>query len=303
MKRFVLSLGFLLLAVAFGECATFTNSSSADSFVRAAAPSSNYGGAGADSVSGASATNSTGANGAFDTFIRFNTFSMVTNFNALYGSNSWAITGASLQVTEQGAPNNSIFNRGKGAFEVRWIGNDSWTEGTGSPASPGTTGIVFTNETGLLNIAGDVSLGTYTNAGVDGVLTFALPLANSFVGDMHAGGEVGFFMTAADANIGFTFSSRSFTPTTGRPVLIVSAVPKPGIASALVTGSNLILSCTNGMAGASYLASVSSDVSASLIEWQPVATNTVTADGAFQLTVSNALMNPSAQQFFGVRMQ
>lgn len=300
-------LSFFVLALVIAplaQCATFTNSSSADSFVRALAPSSNYGGAGADSISGANATNSLGiANGAFDTFIRFNTFSMVTNFNSLYGSNSWAITNATLQVTEQAAPNNSLFNRGKGAFEIRWIANDSWTEGTGSPAAPATTGIVYTNEPGLLDAATDVSLGTYTNAGTDGVELFSLPLATAFVNDMAAGGEVGVYMTAIDANIGFTFSSRSFNPTVGRPFLIISAVPKPVIAEATVSGSDVTLSCANGVAGSTYRVLVSSDVTVALSQWVAVATNTLAADGAFSLTVSNALANPSAQQFFVLQMQ
>lgn len=303
MKK--LSVFVLALVVApLAYCATFTNSASADAFVRAAAPSSNYGGAGADSVSGANATNSLGtANGAFDTFLRFNTFSMVTNFNALYGSNSWSISSATLQVTEQAAPNNAIFNRGKGSFEIRWIANDSWTEGTGTPGSPGTTGIVYTNEPGLLNVATDVSFGNYTNAGTDGAEVFALPLATAFVNDMTAGGEVGFFMTATDPNIGFTFSSRSFNPTLARPFLIVSAVPKPGIAGASVSGADLTLSCTNGAAGATYRALVSSDVTLPLSQWVSVATNTLAADGAFSLTVSNALANRSAQQFYTLQMQ
>ena len=282
--------------------AVFTNSVSVDSFVRASAPTSNYGGAGADAISGASATNVLGAaNGAFDTFIRFNTFSMVTNFNVLFGSNNWVINGATLQVTEQSAPNNNIFNRGKGAFEVRWIANDSWTEGTGSPLTPGTTGVVYTNETTLLNAGTDVSLGTYTNLQTDTQQSFSLALANDFISDMQAGGEVGLFMTSADPNIGFTFSSRSFTPASGRPFLIVSAVPRPRIASATVSGADLNLSCTNGASGGTYVLLMNSDATAPLNHWTPVATNTLAAAGAFSITASNVVGASSAQQFFTVQ--
>ncbi len=302
MKTVLLSIALFSASLAHG--AMFTNAVSVDSFVRASAPTSNYGAAGANSVSGASATNNLGAaNGAFDSFIRFNTFSMVTNFNALYGANGWAINGVTLQVSEQGAPNNAIFNRGKGAFEIRWIANDNWTEGTGNPATPGTTGIVYTNEPGLLNVASDVSLRIYTNAEADVVETFSLPLANSMVSDMQAGGEVGLFMTAVDANVGFTFSSRSFSPTTGRPFLIVSAVPKPGIQSVAASGNDLLLSCANGVAGGTYKALISTDLTQPLSQWTPVATNAVASDGAFNLTISNALANPSAQHFFIVQKQ
>lgn len=293
-----------VLASFVTRAAVFTNSVSADSFVRASAPTSNYGGSGANAISGTTATNSSGvANGAFDTFIRFNTASMVTNLNALYGSNSWAITNVTLQVMEVGAPNNALFNRGKGAFEIRWITNDNWIEGTGSPGAPSTTGIVYTNEPGLLNAATDVSLGTYTNAGVDGIELFALPLATSMINDIESGGEVGFFMTAVDSNIGFTFSARISTPTTNRPFLMVSAVPKPTIAAATFSGADLVLSCANGAASSNYRVLSSADVALPLNQWIPVATNSVATDGPFTMTVSNALATFPTQRFFTLQMQ
>jgi hypothetical protein len=295
----------LLLTVALAlaplaPAAVFTNTSSADSFVRANAPGSNYGAAGADSVSGASATNGAGTvNGASDTFIRFNTGAMVTNFNALFGSNNWVISSATLNVTEQATPNNNVFNRGKGSFEIRWIANDNWTEGTGTPSAPTTTGIVYSNEPALLNIASDVSLGTFTNAGANTAQNFSLPLATAFTNDLATGGEVGFFMTAADANIGFTFSSRSFLPPNSDPFLIISAVPRPGISSATITGSDMTLSCTNAAAGSTYILLASADPTAPLTQWTPVATNAVATSAAFTLTASNALAT-STQQFFTI---
>jgi hypothetical protein len=298
MKKFYLLFTFFA-ASSLVHGATFTNSASVDSFVRASAPTSNYGASGADTVSGGNATNALGtANGVFDTFIRFNTFSMVTNFNTLFGSNNWVINGATLQVTEQSAPNNSLFNRGKGSFEARWIANDAWTEGTGTPGAPGSSGIVYTNETTLLSAATDASLGTYTNAGMDTMQLFSLALPTSFLDDMQAGGEVGLFMTATDPNIGFTFSSRSFTPVTGRPFLIVSAIPRPGIASATVTGSDLNLSCTNGAVGGTYVLLTSSEATTPLSAWTPVATNTPAAGGAFNMTASNVVGALTGQQFF-----
>lgn len=303
MTRIFLSLTLGFSAVAVAHAAVFTNSVSVDSFVRASAPTSNYGGSGANSIAGASATNAAGAvNGAFDTFIRFNTFSMVMNFNALYGSNNWTVTSATLQVTEQAAPNNAMFNRGVGSFEIRWIADDDWIEGTGSPTSPNTSGIVYTNEPGLLNVATDVTLGTYTNAGVDGVETFALQLATAFVDDVEAGGEVGLFMTAADSNIGFTFSSRSFNQAPSRPYLIISVLPKPRIGSATLLGADLSLSCMNGIAGASYRVMATVDVNQPVSEWTPVATNAVDADGAFSITITNATA-VARQQFFSIEMQ
>ena len=136
---------FAALTLASGAtAATFTNSVSADAFVRADAATLNYGGAGGLSVSGSAATNASGiANGVFDTFIRFNTAGMVAHFDSLFGPANWEVSGAALRVTEQGASNNALFNRGVGAFEILWIANDGWMEGTGNPNAPTTTGITY----------------------------------------------------------------------------------------------------------------------------------------------------------------
>jgi len=127
MKLF-LTLVSSVVIVSSTRAAFFTNSVSVDAFVRSNAPTSNYGGAGALSVSGSVSTNGLGiANGVFDTFIRFNTTAMVTNFDSMFGTNNWVINGAKLRVTEIGAPAQTNFNRGKGAFEIRWIANTNWT--------------------------------------------------------------------------------------------------------------------------------------------------------------------------------
>jgi len=73
MKFVLILFGFTVIAN-FANAAFFTNSPDADSFVRAAAPTLNYGGAGALSVSGSNSVNGSGVtNGTFDGFIRFNT--------------------------------------------------------------------------------------------------------------------------------------------------------------------------------------------------------------------------------------
>ncbi|HOX57678.1 MAG TPA: hypothetical protein PLC99_12390 [Verrucomicrobiota bacterium] len=52
--------------------------------------------------------------------MRFPLSGVETSFNGSFGSNGWVVTGVALVLTEVGAPNNAIFNRGVGAFEVRW---------------------------------------------------------------------------------------------------------------------------------------------------------------------------------------
>jgi hypothetical protein len=308
MKPLLTVLSFFVIASAT-HAAVFTNSPSVDSFVRAAAPTLNYGGAGSLSVSGSTATNGSGVtNGVFDTFMRFNTAAMVSNFNSLFGTNNWVINGASLQVTEMGAPAQTLFNRGQGAFDLRWIANDNWTEGTGMPMTPTTNGITYNNELNdlppLVNPLTDADLGTFTNAGVDGVLTFALALPTAFANDLGAGGEVGFYFTAIDPGIGFTFNSRSFMTNSARPVLKISAVPRPAIVSITFSGSDVVLAAINGVAGGTYYTLSSTNITQPLSQWLPVATNVLSANGAFTNTIPNAAApNAPSPQFFILQTQ
>jgi hypothetical protein len=304
MKIFFASL-IVAFVTANTRAATFTNSASADSFVRSNAPTLNYGAAGALAVSGAGAVNGSGVtNGAFDSFIRFNTFSLVTNFNALYGTNNWTVTGAKLRVTEIAAPPQTLFNRGVGAFEIRWIANDNWIEGTGNPGAPTTTGIVFTNETTLLNAAADKTLGTFTNAGADGVLSFSLPLIAEFISDVKTGGEVGFFLTAIDPGIGFTFDSRSFNTTNARPFLEISALPRPGLTAINLSTTSIVLNATNGAAGGIYFALASTNIALPLNQWTPVATNVLNVGGNFSIVATNVVDAGSpSQKFFILQTQ
>jgi len=304
MKSFATLLSLTMIAGS-AQAAVFTNSVSADSFVRAAAPTLNYGGAGALSVSGANSVNGSGvSNGAFDSFIRFNTAAMVASFNTLFGANNWAIDGARLRVTELGAPANALFNRGQGAFEIRWIANDNWTEGSGNPNAPTTIGINYNEEPTLLNSGTDASLGTFTNAGADVTLSFPLALPEVFTSDMKAGGEIGLFLTAVDAGIGFTFDSRSFGTVASRPFLEISAVPQPGIAGISLSGADVVLAATNGAAGGTYYVLSTTNLALPLNQWCPVATNILSADGGFSITVTNAAnANAPLQQFFIIQTQ
>jgi hypothetical protein len=302
MKLFLTLLSSVLIT-ASTRAAIFTNSTDADAFVRSNAPTANYGGAGSLSVSGSSSTNTAfgTTNGIADTFIRFNTAAMVANFNSLFGANNWVISSAKLQVTEVATPNNAIFDQGKGAFQIRWIANDTWTEGTGTPMIPTTDGIAYNNETALLNNNTDASLGTFTNTGTSVTLLFSLALPATFVGDAQAGGEVTLFLAAIDPQIGFTFNSRSFGTISARPFLEISAMPVPGISVVNLSGTNVILSATNGIAGGTYYVFSSTNLALPLSQWTPVATNVLSESGNFTTTVTNA--NTTTQQFFILQTQ
>ena len=218
-----------------------TNFPVADAFVRSIAPTNNYGGAGSLAVSGSIATNALGQqNGLLDTFLRFDLSSVISNLDNSFGAGNWVIARARLYLFEQGAPNNVVFNRGVGPCEVRWIANDTWAEGTGSPNAPTTDGVVWTNEVSLLNSNVDQSLGSFTNGGTDGVVRATLGMPASFVADVAAGGLVGFFLTATtNSAIGFTFHSRSFVDPTQWPFLEIAAAAIPKITSVVMAGGDM----------------------------------------------------------------
>jgi hypothetical protein len=287
------------------SAAIFANSVDADAFVRSNAPTANYGGAGSLSVSGSSSYNITFnvTNGIADTFIRFNTAAMVSSFNSLFGANNWAISGAKLQVTEVGTPNNSIFDQGKGAFQIYWVADDNWTEGNGTPMMGSTTGgIVYTDESVLLT--NTAYLGTFTNTSTSVTLLFPLALTPAFVGDAQAGGEVTLFFTAIDPQIGFTFNSRSFGTTSARPFLEISAAPVPGISAVSLSGTDVVLSATNGAAGGTYYILTSTNLSPPFSQWLPVATNMLPVGGNFSITATNAVNAGTPwQQFFILQTQ
>jgi hypothetical protein len=228
--RRAIVLGMLAGAPGFclGQTATVAMTPTADAFVRSLAPGNNYGAAGALSVSGAAAVNGAGQqNGLLDSLIRFPLSGVVTLFNGSLGTNAWVVAGVALAVTEVGAPNNAIFNRGVGAFQVRWIVSDEWVEGHGTPNTPTTKGVVYQDLGSLLNPAVDVSLGQFTNSGVDGVVSFPLALAGVLASNIMAGTDLNLYLTAASTSVGFTFNSRNFGTASAWPSLEVTAVARP----------------------------------------------------------------------------
>ncbi len=220
------------------SAATVDLASTADAFVRSADATRNYGGAGALAVSGSGASNGSGLqNGLYDTLMRFSLGSAASSFDAAFGPGSWSLSAVTLRLTEVAAPANAIFNRGVGSFAISWMANDSWLEGTGSPSTPTTDGVIWSDLASLMPAGSTVALGTFENAGQSTRQGFELPLTDTtFVNDLMSGGEASFHLTAADPGVGFTFNSRIFGTSSARPVLEITAVPEPGITALTVVG-------------------------------------------------------------------
>lgn len=245
IRRFITCL-WLALVPPLSAQITFTNTSIADAFVRSLDPTNNYGGAGALSVSGLIATNVQGnQEGLLDTFIRFDMSGAVTNFNTTFGTGQWVVVSATMVLFEQGMPNNTIFNQGVGPFDVQWIADNSWQEGTGNPSDPTTDGITWDDEPSILNSNLDGYLGTFVNGGTDGVVTLNLGLPSGFVSELSTSGVVSFYMTApTNSPVGFTFHSHNFVESSEWPLLEIVAVPIPQITAFGLVRSNATVTFT-----------------------------------------------------------
>lgn len=238
----------VLVSAVNKDCAAQTATVSvvpdADSFIRALAPASNYGAAGALSVSGSAAVNGSGdSQGLADTLMRFPMSNVVAMLDSALGGHDWVVTEVRLVLSELASPDNAIFNRGVGSFEVRWIATDAWTEGTGKPLAPTTDGVAWQDLSLILNSNLDLSLGVFTNSGTDAQVSFSLALATRLLEDVRLGGEVGLYLTAQSPGIGFTFNSRSFGNTNAQPNLMVTAAanPRPRIDSIGLVGTNVVV--------------------------------------------------------------
>ena len=228
---------FLALPV---RAATFSLNPSADAFVTTGPTANlignNYGGAGALSVAAPGLSH-----GQFQSVLQFGLSGAKTTFDTQFGAGQWSIQFVTLQLTAT-APNNAIFNSSAaGQFGISWMQNDSWTEGTGTPATPTTTGITYTSLTDTFIGGGDENLGTFSFAGgTNGNSTYTLSLTPSFSADVLAGNKVSFRMFAADTAVSYLFDSRNFGTTSFRPLLSIVAVPEPGSLSLLAAGAALL---------------------------------------------------------------
>jgi len=159
------------------------------------------------------------------------------------GEKDWIITSTEMFLTEMAAPDNAIFNRGVGVFEIRWIVSDEWVEGTGKPNMPTSDGLTWQDLQTIVNSNLDVSLGLFTNSGSNRQISFGLILQESFVADIRHGGEAGLYLTARSNEVGFTFNSRNFGNTNSQPLLMITAManPHPKIDVIELVGTNVLV--------------------------------------------------------------
>lgn len=207
--------------------ATFTVNPSADAFVTTGPAGNlsgnNYGGAGSLSVAAPESPQ-----GEFQSVLKFSLSGARNFFDGVYGTGEWSVESVTLALTSV-APGNPLFNQNRaGQFNISWMANAGWTEGSGKPAAPGTIGITFNTLPNFLS-SQDQSLGIFGFSGVTGGTTScSLNLVSGLITDILSGTDLSMRLNAADTSVGALFASRTnIRDTLGRPLLTIVAVPEP----------------------------------------------------------------------------
>ncbi len=225
--KFGLIMSCVLTATGLAQSESFTLTPTQDGFTREQAPTINLGGGGAIHVAGSAALNVTDeAQGVADAFIMFNAADAVAFFNAQFGDLNWDLTGVTLTLNEVGAPNNGIFSRGVGTFDILYVANDDWSEGPGRPSTQveaESNQLSFTSGRALLNELADANLGSASNSGMDSASTYELDVAFELAVDVANGGDITLYLVATDVNTGATFRSANRADEAEHPMLTLTA--------------------------------------------------------------------------------
>jgi hypothetical protein len=81
-----------------------------------------------------------------------------------------------------------------------------------------------------------------------------------------------------------------------------STRPSPGLTGIKLSGTNVVLSATNGFVGGTYYVLTSTNLALPLSQWLPLASNVLGAGGSFTINATNAIA-PFPKQFYLLRVQ
>jgi hypothetical protein len=219
---------FLALRCVCGA-ATFSLNPLADALVTTgtggALSANNYGGAGALAIAASGLPK-----GTFQSVLQFDLAGARSSFDAQFGAGQWTLQSVTLQLTSAANNNPTFFNNtAAGQFGVSWLRNNSWLEGTGTPAAPTTDGITYDS---LLSTftdnANDQALGTFSfGGGSSGANSYLLALSSGLTAEVLTGDHLSLRLFAADSAVSYLVNSRSVGVSANRPALIINVVPEP----------------------------------------------------------------------------
>jgi hypothetical protein len=181
--------------------------------------------------------------GEFQTVLRFDLSAAKAAFDAQYGAGVWSIQSVTLQLTANNPSSNAIFNpQAAGQFQVSWMQNDTWAEGTGNPNAPTTDGISYTSLQSTFIGPNDQGIGTFSvGNGTSGSNTYTLTLTSGFTADLLSGGLVSIRAFAADSSVSYLFNSRTFNVAASRPLLTVNVVTEPSSSVLALAGFSMLI--------------------------------------------------------------
>lgn len=79
--------------------------------------------------------------------------------------------------------------------------------------------------------------------------------------------------------------------------------PQPGITGIGLADKDLLINGTNGLASGTYLVLAGTNLSLPFNQWQPIATNMLSANGNFSFTATNVVNSNITSQFFTLQLQ
>lgn len=223
LRPFLVPLALLAIASPVFAAISIPLNPVADAFVTSANATGNYGGGGALGIS------ATGLpNGELQALMMFNFSAAKTQLDTTFGVGGWSVESITLQLAASN-PGNPVFNSpsAAGNIAIRWFNDDSWVEGTGTPANPNVAGVNFNSLSGLL-ASGIEATGSYAfGGGTSGLNVIPLALSSGLFADVTAGSTASLNLYAGDAAVTGVFNSRSFSTPANWPVLTLTAVPEP----------------------------------------------------------------------------
>lgn len=181
--------------------------------------------------------------GQFQTYLQFDLSGTKSTLDSTLGVGTWQVQSVTLSFTTTSAPvGDTTFNvNGSGSFKFSLMtgaNGNNWTEGTGTVASPTTSGITFNNQTTFRTV-NDPSLGIYTfGGGTTGTSGYSLTLVGALVSDITSGNLASIDVLANSTTVSYMMGSReSAIP----PVLTITVIPEPSVWSMAALGGGILL--------------------------------------------------------------